>query len=265
MVDISLLLLVAGFILVAVLIFKFIKRMLYAVLSLVGLVLLIVGSLFGVVFLDYQYLTSQENMTLHMVYAQDGTYELGTSLPIREQQPVVEEMYGTTAEELSGFEDSFTKKDGILLSVEKGLLEDLLGNRTFSLPLEGASSIDGYDLQLSSEEVLTILNAEGDGVDTLLDILFEKNSVPQAQQDLAREQLTGQIRSELERNDLTLKEAMFGYVVQDSIQQRDNVLALIEGFKNERLDVRPERFSYKLFRLLPATTLKNFLEDSVLG
>ena len=57
MVDISLLLLVVGFIVLAVLIFKFMKRVLYAVLSLVGLVILIVGAIFGVVFLDYQYLT----------------------------------------------------------------------------------------------------------------------------------------------------------------------------------------------------------------
>ncbi len=262
--DISLILLIVGFAVVAFLIFKFIKKIIFAVLTLVILVIFIIGGVFGLVYLDYNYLTSQEDFDVKILYGIDDELIFGASIPIRDQEFLVEEVTGIMPAEASELEpENIKKRDNtFIIVIDESLYERILTNDIYYI--EGLEDTEYaiYDLSLTKDEVIQILNSE-ESLDLFLDIMYNKNNVGMIERQMSEPILRAAIGYEIERRGMSMRQIVFLSALSQSIESHSNIISLVEGFKDGDLRVYPDRFTFKLVRMLPVKTITGFLPEDI--
>ncbi len=256
------------FIVVVYLIFKFIKKLVFAVITLVVFVFLIFGGVGGIVYMDLKQLSSQDDFNIDLVYREEATdnYILGASIPVRNQEVDVESVERISKADLEGLDTSEISDDDkrFVVVINDETFSSILTKDTYDLrDIDGLEleSYEDYNLTLTKSEVLEIVKSE-DGLDRLLDIIFEKNDVSGITKTLGKPALYDSIYKNLDERNLRFKEALFLFVLSDSASNERSVLTILDAYKNdEGVEVYPDRFTFKLVRLLPISTLKEYLPD----
>lgn len=265
--ETSLLLLILGFVVVAFLIIKFIKKVVVAVVSILLLFVLLVGSVVGLVVLDLNQLMENKSYDLQVVYSQDSEYSLGIEIPVENKEPAFENISSMSEFNLNNLNvEDISKDDNIIvIVVTDDTFEKLIIKDSYDLSkIQGidAAKLDGVNLNLTKSEVLSIVNSN-DGIKTLIDILFLNNDIKGPAAEILSPAIESEIRNGLKDAGISFREAMFVYVIGDSVESNEGVVTLLSDYKGDGVDVYPDRLSFKVLRMLPVDTVKGwFFEDS---
>lgn len=260
--EISLLLLLLGFAVVVFLIFKFIKKMVFAVLSLVILVVIILASIGGLVYLDYNYLVSQQDYEVKVLYQQDDDYVVGLNIPIEDNEPVVEELSGIEEGVLTNIEPQSIDSDSgeFNLIITEPLLDELLSDEPYVLP--GAEDFEGLDINLSltPQEVKSLITSDN-AEEELKEIIIENNDISEVERIIVEPIIDSFINAGLSEAGMGVNEMAFSLVLYTALEDEKNIVTLVEAFKEDELQVYPDRFSFNFVRILPIDTLTSVVSD----
>lgn len=243
------------------LIFKFIKKLVFAVFTLFLFLILIVVGIAGIVYMDYSYLTSQNNFDLKVVYKTSDKYAFGSNIKIVNQTPDLEKIKTISSKELTSLkpEDISSEDKMFVIVMDEELFKSIMTKDSYSIPgINSSEQLKKYDLSLTKFDVIEVINAEDD-IGKFIEIVLKKNKLSVLEKTLFETIGKQMIKSELDKKGITLKEAVFLTVVSEEMQNEKNVIKLVEGFKDETLMIYPERFSFKLVRLLPVDTIQGFI------
>lgn len=262
----SLIIFIVAVIAVIYLIFKFIKKLVFAVFTLVLLFVIVVGGIGGLVYLDYKQLSTQKDFDVKVVYMDSSTDNLvfGTNIPVENQQVNVKGISGISKTDISNLKpDKVTDSDNeFVIVIDDKTFESLVTKDKYdlkSIPGVNLAGYESYDLSLTKNEVLEIMKSE-DGLDKMLDIVLEKNNIIGIAKDLAKPLLKEKISASLQSSNLTFRQALFMFVLSDGVQSENGALTVLEAYKNQDgVGVYPDRFTFKLVRMLPVSTIKQYL------
>lgn len=251
--DLMLVLVILGFLVVTFLIFKMIKKLIFAFLTFVLFTILVVGVILGLVWLDVSELREQENFDINLIYGTSENALGGVFIPV--------ENYELVQDNIKGFDvNSFDVDDldnlnagEFYIFVPEGVFESLMDDKTkYYLMGTNDTQIMGYDVKagFSKSEVLQIMSSD-ESLDEFVDIIYANNDLPEFGGISAKPLVKGFVEDELSKFNLEMRDAMFASVLIEEGVEKDNVVTLIQSFKNESLEVYPNKLTFKLLRYLP--------------
>lgn len=248
--TLELILLILGFLLVVFLIFKFIKKVFVAVVSLILFVVLIFAGVVGLVYMDYNYVANQDDYTVNMVYVEGNEYLFGITFPVIENKLDLDQVQSLSGEELENLDpeelEAGDKQYAIL--IDAGLFAQIIEDDSFVI-----AEIGGDNVSLDSEGILEVINSE-DPEDTFFEVVVES----------AQEVEEQDVEEYLEDINLGPKEAVFLVALNESLSDEENALRIAEGFKEDELQIYPERYTFKLFKfLIPTETIRSFISEDL--
>jgi len=183
------------------------------------------------------------------------------NIKIVNKTPDLENIKSISMSELSELkpEDISSEDKVFVISVDEELLKSIMTKDNYEIPgMNSSAELEKYDLTLTKFDVIEILNSEDD-ISKYIEIIEKKNKLSVVEKTLFETVGKQMIKSELEKNGITLKEAVFLTVISEEMQNERNSIKMVEGFKDETLMIYPERFSFKLVRLLPVDTVQGFI------
>jgi hypothetical protein len=254
--ELSLLLIAIGVILAIILIVKFIKKLVFTIISIFFVIILGVVAVAGLVYLDINQLQSQENFNVKLIIAEENTLLYGIQIPFENRQPVQEKVTGLSDEISSLDPKRLTKDDAEFdIIIEKDFFETLVKGKTISFnEILQNEAFKDYDLTFTGEEILVILDSS-DPKGEFLNTIFNKVDLPDFLLEAAKPIAEEVIDSELSKQKLTLKEMLFSLTLVQVAKDSSETLSLIQGFKDEDIKVYPERLTFSLVRAIPAETI----------
>jgi hypothetical protein len=247
-------------------IFKFIKKVIFAILSVVVLVMLIIGGVGALIYSDINNLTSQNNYDVKILYAESSeNYLFGVSLPIDNQSLDFDAVKSLSTSQIENLDVESIDDEGneFIIVVDDERFELLVTKEEYDLNSLGNFDFSGfaeYDLVLTRYEVLDIVNSV-DGKGLLIEILLKNNGISGSEAEIARPILLNSIDSELSKIDISFREALFLLIISGSMEDSEGIVNIVEGYKQEEIEIYPNRISFRFLKLLPASTLKSFLFD----
>ena len=260
--ELGLILFVVGFLVLVFLIFKFIKKIVYAVITLVLLVFLIFGGTIGLVYLDLNNLASQNDFDVNLVLREGENYLIGANIPVVNQEPNIDGI--SVISDLGALNpDDIEKDDNLfLVEIDKEFYSSiLLDNYDLSSYLdEGSTDLEGYDLTITKEEVLDLVGRDSTA-DDVVDLLLTKNEVVGFERTIATPFLTAFVEGMLAEKGLDVKTTVFLASIVGSFDDESNILVFIEGFKDDQIEITPDRLTFKMVRMLPADMILGFIEE----
>lgn len=245
-----------------IVIFKVIKKLIFAILTVITLFILVFVGIGALVYADYNYLSSNENFTIDLVYQKEDSFVLGVEIPFENSEMKIEK--AKSIGDLNSISKSIKSKDNkFLVIIDEELFEKLISNRQVSLTkILPEEQTQDLNLQVSGSEIIELLDSELIEEELIL-IIIEENEIPLIFQDVAvstLEEAFVNLESEL---GMEAQELIFLLSLYDSVQDEKNILSLIEGFKKGTLEVYPNRFVFRLVKLFPVDTIRNFLPDNL--
>lgn len=261
--DFSLLVLVLGFVFVAFLIFKLIKRVVVAFFSVFLIFVLLVCGIFGVIYYDLNNLSSSSELSFNLVYEKDDSYLFGLNLPFKNSNLVFENVSSLDEDFVENLNVSNLKnnKNDFVVVLEKKAFEEILEKSyDFSdFVYLNFTKVKEYDFKFSSFEVVEILESRN-SEDIFLEILLDNNQIEGFQRNLLKSYFKKRFEIIEEENNLKFREMIFGFVLKSSFENKDSILSYLENFDEDRINIYPTRLSFKLLKIIPTSTLKSFIE-----
>lgn len=258
--DTSLIIYLVLFLIVVVGIFMLIKKIIFAVFTVLVLSLIIVAGVGGLVYSDYKQISSQKNFSVNLFYGSYSNLEFGLSIPFQNKTVNIQEVRGFNSNVKSlNLENSknfyiFLKKDAFYNLMNSNTNYYLIGTQNLNyLNFKINASIT----KLQVENLLNLSNSNA--LEKYSNILYLKNNLsrfgPLAKQSL----LKTKIQSELSSKNVTFREVLFVSVLFQELKKSSTITKLFEDFQNSSLEVYPHRFSFKLLKILPFGIIKGFL------
>ena len=246
------------FLVVVFLIFKLIKKIMFAIFAVIFICIAIIGGIGTMAYFDYQDIVEQNQYNLNLIYGSSENPEFGISILFEDGEPNENEISSVDISEISEeFLDEI--EDDFYVFIDKDLFEKLLNDDT-KYYLEGTQglSVSGVDFYtaLTKDEVLDLIDSSN-AQDKYVDLLLEKNDLgvlgTLGGKGLVKEALNEAL------NGVDFRGAIVISVISNLDLEGNK--ALVVGFKEEKLEIYPERFSFKFVRWLPIDTLVNMLES----
>lgn len=251
--EITFILLILGFIVATVLIFKLIKKIIFAIITFILLILMVIGSVFGLVYLDYNHLASQSDFDINLMYGTVDSPQFGVFLSVRNKSLDTENFRKYDISNLNGL-DLDEVEENFYVFFSQNLFASMLSDKE-TYYLEGTNDLTisgvGIDAGLSKQEVLDILSSN-DAKNKYLDYVLAKNDIPSFLQATAKTSAQKYIDDALSEFNLNIQEALFLSLIDDVVSADTNAIKLVQGFQNQELEIYPDRFTFKLVRMLPA-------------
>jgi len=257
--DFNLILILLAIVVGVYLIFKFIKKLVFAVFTAVFLFVAVIGGVFGLVYLDFNQLSSQTDFDIDVIYVNEGNYAFGTQIMVRNNSQInLTSVKGISGSDLSAIDiNKITKEDNLfVVEVDSVLFNSLIENNTFSFnQFASNDALSSFTLEFTGSEISNLLvstNAKNEFVTLLLD----KNNM----KGIIRETVKPIINSEITNLPFDIKQLLFLAVMQESLKNKDNILTLLKAYKNDNgLAVYPDRYSFKLLKMLPVDTIQSYI------
>jgi len=264
--ETSFILLIIGFIIATYLIFKFIKKIVWAVFSFVFLIILIIGSIFGLVALDINNLASQNDFNVYFMYGNSQNPQFGLEIPVVNKSINQDNVKKVDIDSIKST-DLNSLKDNFNIYLSKGELSKLLDtNKNYYLIGTKNLSIAGFDIEtkLTKSQVLDILNSNSP-IDNYVDVIYSENSFPKVAGISAKTLLKEKIQSELDKKNVNLEQALLVSVLMDSLDNSNSFVELVQGYKDGQIEVYPDRFTFKLVRILPVSTIMDYIPKDLMN
>jgi len=263
--ELSFILLILGFILVTYLIFKFIKKIIFAVISFIFLIFLIIGSVFGLVYLDLNNLASQSDFNVNLVYGDSEAPVFGLVLPIEDKSLNQDNIKSLDISSLDTID--YSESEDFYVYMSKDLFSSLLSSED-KYYLIGTEDLEvmGVKIEtaLTKKQVISILNSNND-LDDYVEIIYSENDLPEILAENGKIAIKELIKVELKKKNLDFNQALLGSILINLGNDSSNIVKLISGFKDESLEVYPDRFTFKLARMLPVDFILGYVPEDLIS
>lgn len=257
--DFSTIMYIIIFLAIAILIFKVIKKIIFAVITLILFVFLIFAGMGTLAYYDYKGLTQLETFNVNVVYGDAQDIGLGVKIPFENKEIIKEEISSLDISNLDEeYLDDVDEENGnFYILISKELFENTLNDEDqYYLTGTEGFSYSGLEVEtsLNKEEVLFIIDSE-ESLDEYTKIILSKNDFPDV--EAFGISPTDIIADEIQKNlnSMELREALFLSILSESSDKTE----LLVGFKEGELKVYPEKFSFKLLKIVPLDMLKENL------
>jgi hypothetical protein len=263
--DISLILLIIGFIVAVVLILKFVKKIIAAIFSIVFLFILIIGSIGFLTYLDINNLANQKDFKVNLIYGASENPEFGVILSV-ENGSLSKNIKSLEISNLKNinFEDIEKDSDFYIFTPESFYKKILKDNEKYYLEGTKDYEYSGFTFEtgLTKSEVFEIFNSN-DPVEKYIDIILNKNSIPSFLQDTAKGLIKGEFENLLKEKDLDLKSALLVSILYDKSKNSNQYQSILTNFvldyKEGNIEIYPDRMTFWMIRQVPLS----FIEDKI--
>jgi energy-coupling factor transporter transmembrane protein EcfT len=259
--DFTLMVGILLFIIVVYLIFKFVKKIIFAVISVFILIILIIAAIGGLAYLDFRSLSAQQDFVVNVVYAEGDSLLYGVQIPFDNAEPLTENVTGISNIKTLDVDEVSKDSGEFIVVIDDVLFKELIDGKTFTftdvLP-EG--QFDEYNMTFTDVEVLRVMESDTPN-DELLNVVFEKANIPSFLIETAKPIASEVLVSVLEEIDMTSKEAIFTLALSEVVQDQENVVSLVQGFKDDELQVYPERITFDLIKYIPTSIIEENLQE----
>lgn len=260
--DISLILLIVGFLLVAFLIFKLIKKVIVAIVTVVITFVLLVGGIVGLVYLDINNLTSNENYNIQVVYEKDDNYLFGLKLGVENNSVDLEDIDSISKSNLDDLKTEELKKDDntFVIIIPEESFEQLIINSTYDYSefLLNNENFEGLNLELEGEEIKSIIESNNPN-DEFIDVLLKDTSISDLELEMVRSVIENAMEIQMSNSSLSINEILFVYTISQSVESKDKFKILFSEYKKNNIEVYPDRITFKMFRILPLDIILNMV------
>ncbi|MFP4402363.1 MAG: hypothetical protein ACLFPL_03970 [Candidatus Nanoarchaeia archaeon] len=260
--DITLIIYIILVLVLIVLAFKFIKKIVLAIVASVFIVLLSIAILGGLIYLDVQSLTQIEDATLNVVYLEgEEEFTTGISIPISAQEEGIDvsaiesftQSDYESSEDLADDTFTITLKGSAFERIqdEEVSLSDVVQDESFSEVIQDELAIPVELLQ----QVVESPNPQ----EEISDVILEELSLGPVLQEGARPLLVEAIERVEEEQGLNVQEISFGLMLQKLSEDERNYLYLIRLFQDGEIEVQPNKLSFRIFRYVPLSFIESQL------
>jgi len=261
-------LIILAFIVGVFLIFKLIKKLVFAILTFILLIVLFVAGVGAVVYMDMNYLASQKDFNVNLVLNDVDTYEIGVDIPVINQEVAVKQV--SSLENLDKLDlKSLEDEDNIIgVVLEKETYLSLIKGQEFDfsevIPTESLGDLGEFNLKLTSEQVVQILDSNTPD-NLFVSILFENNNIPKVLETMGKPIVSKALEEGLKAQGLGIKEVVFMLSLKESLNNQDSILTLLQAFKDETFNVYPDRFTFSLVRMLPVEMIQEYIPENLIS
>lgn len=224
---IEIIIFVVGFALIAFLIFKFIKKLVFAILSLLLLVVLIFGVFIGIVYFDYKYYAGFEEGSINIYTLNNQEALYGIELQIKNGTIVPSDIKSA-----GDFKTTIKKDKQITFTIDKDVYYDLLKNETsYKYPVDDLKE-NFVEIKLEKETIIKILEAKNPK--EVMEEEINENVY------LLMKPYIEQIGDE--------KSFIFMLTLTTAEYEDREVKIFAQAFDDKKINIIPERMSIKMFR-----------------
>ena len=254
--DTSLIIMIVGFLVLVWLIFKFVKKIVTAIFTILLLLVVIFAGAYGLIYFDFKSLSSEEVLDIQILHSKDDAFLRGVSIPLRNGELEFEELKGMSSEFLASFDPKSTEAENSYhIVIEDEFFQILMDKDEFS---SEDLAFGKYTLELSKTDLEKIVDTKSSG--DLADILLESTDLTGNEKKVAKINLANVIDKELGTREIDTGTLMFLLVLADASEDPKSLVQLTQAFKDKDLRVYPSRFSFTLVRMLPSGTILNLLD-----
>lgn len=260
--ETSILIMIAMAIGLIYLIFKFIKKMIFAVISAILVVVLLFGGVIGIAVYDMKTLSEKTDFDVNVVYFNQDNFILGTKVLIENSEPNLEEINSLSEQDFNSLELNKLDKNGdtFVVTLDREVIDKIITSKTTTLSfLSEVELPEGSVIEFTNEEILTLVESQT-AVEDFIDLLLEKNNIDQAIAGFLKDGLTASINSVLETLGISFNEALFfDFLMTNSEINELDYLEILSSYKQDEIMIYPNRLTFSLVKMLPSS----FIQDQI--
>lgn len=238
-----------------ILIFKLIKKLLFAALTFIVMIFVILAGLGGLIYYDISSLTKKENFVLQVELEENETTVQGFILPFENQSP--------SFKKLSSIDNSNIDEEYYKVGIGKKSFDELISKKNIHFEHFEVASLHEYNTTMSGEKYLEILYSPN-SLDNLIEYIFQNYSMPQNLKDEVKNQAKAEIEEEILTQNLQQKDFVFALGFTSLLQDQKAYLDLFTLYKEEKITIEPKTISMKFISYIPTSFFKETLENQTL-
>jgi hypothetical protein len=262
--EISILMMIAIAIIAIFLIFKFIKKMIFAVISAVIVVVLLFGGVIGIAVYDVKTLSEKTDFDVNMVYYNQNDYVFGLTLPVKNSNISQDELKQLSESDFNKLDYKNLDKDGdkFVIKLDREILENVITLNSFTPSFfEGLELPEGSDLSISKKQTLDLFESQN-VADSLINLLLEKNNVDPSLIEIIKAPLVKELKEGMDEAGVTTRQTIFFELVMNSIDKNKlDYLELLSSYKDEKIEIYPNRLTFSLVKMLPSSFVQKQIES----
>jgi len=262
--EFSLILIGLAVVIAVFLIFKLIKKLIFAILAVILVIVLAVAAVAGLIYADFNYLSSQEDFKVNLVVANGDFYLYGLQIPFENKEPIQDKVKGIS-NDLKDFkpEDVTDKDSEFDIVIQKATLENLIDGKIFDFnELIQAEDFKDYNLEFTDKEIIKVLNSNNPETD-FLNVVFNKVDLPDYLKELARPLAQEALNKQLSERNVDVKEVLFSLVLLEVAKDETKTLSLIQAFQEEDIKIYPDRLLFSIVRAIPADSIQTQIDTAI--
>ena len=241
------------------LIFKFIKKMIFAVISAIMVVLLLFGGVIGIAVYDMKALSEKVDFNVNLAYYSKENYILGATLPI--VNSAIDET-GIKSLSESNFKNlDYTNLDKkgseFVIKFSREELEKIISAETYSPSfLDNLNLPEESTIKLTKYEILDIIESS-DAINKLTDKIFKDNNVNPLLIETLKPTLISSLEEGLSEFGVSFNEALFFDLLMSSVDKNNiNYLETLSLYKDDKIEIYPNRLTFSLVKMLPSSFIQ---------
>jgi hypothetical protein len=259
--EIYFLLFILVFILIAYLVFKLIKKIFLAVFTILFILILIFASTGALVYFDVKSISEKRDFNINLIYGDKENPNFALSLPMKNSSVEIENIMSKDINSINE-EDLSNKEGDFYIYISEKSYRNLIDNQSF-YSVEGLETVEfqGFliNLSLSGEQLLTLLDSSEPNA-ILAKTISENNDFPPVIADILLPFIEEEIEREMKEMNLNINEILFVVSLYESVNNQENLITILEDYKKGEIEVYPNRFSFRLLKLLPVSVIANNIE-----
>jgi hypothetical protein len=262
--EISIFMMIAIAIIAIFLIFKFIKKMIFAVISAIMVVVLLFGGVIGIAVYDVKTLSEKTDFDVNMVYFNQNNYIFGLTLPVKDSNISQDELEQLSESDFNklDYKNLDKNSDNFVIKLDRQILEDVITlNRFTPSFFESLELSEGSDLSITKKQTLDLFEAQN-VADSLITLLLMENNVDPSLIEIIKAPLVKELKEGMSEAGVTTRQTLFFELVMNSIDKNElDYLELLSSYKDEKIDIYPNRLTFSLVKMLPSSFVQKQIES----
>jgi hypothetical protein len=262
--ETSILIIIVIAIVLIYLIFKFIKKMIFAVISAILVVILLFGGVIGIAAYDVKTLSEKTDFDVNMVYFNNEDYVFGLTLPIKNSsfsEDGLKQLMESDFNDLD-YKNLDKNDDKFVVKLDREILENVITLESFTPSFfKGLDLPEDTDLSLTKKQVLNLFESQT-VADSLITLLLTENNVSPSLMETIKAPLVKELKDGMNEAGITTRQTLFFELIINSIDENElDYLELLTSYKNDKIEIYPNRLTFKLVKMLPSSFVQKQLES----
>lgn len=263
--DITLIIYFIIVIALIVLAFKFIKKIIFAVLTSIMIVLISIAGVGVLVYLDYQSLSKMDNATINVAYLSEDEYVTGVSFPISADEELDPSQVQLLTFEEYEEEINSNSDNTFTLSVDESvfsIIQDEIVSLNDLMAEQGMNDLFEQDLEIEVSILMRILDSQTPRED-LAGVVLESINLGPTLEDAAKPILLASIEELEESQNLDVKSIAFSLLLDELVQKESNIVAVVMEYQDGNIEVHPNKLSFRLLRYVPISIIRDMITNNI--